>query len=130
MLFSKLSPMKIALCGALVASTVSAVLSAEASVRYGKGRYAYRPRPSKPGKRPSAPTTTDSPKVTSAVTSKPGTDAQVTLSRDLEKKTLLPNKFTADPSAHVIGGKLYVFASTDRPEENFEDPNEMHFLMT
>jgi hypothetical protein len=47
-----------------------------------------------------------------------------------QKQTLLPGIYTADPSAHVINGKLYVYCSTDRPDENVEDPNEMFFLMT
>jgi hypothetical protein len=46
------------------------------------------------------------------------------------KQPLLPDIYTADPSAHVIDGKLYVFCSADDPKENYKDPNEMHFLMT
>jgi hypothetical protein len=47
-----------------------------------------------------------------------------------EREPLLPGVYTADASAHVFNGTLYVYCSTDRPDENREDPNEMHFLMT
>lgn len=41
----------------------------------------------------------------------------------MERKPITTNIFTADPSAHVIGGKLYVFPSHDRDVECLDNDN-------
>lgn len=41
----------------------------------------------------------------------------------IEKKPLITHMYTADPSAHVFDGKLYIYPSHDKDQEIVENDN-------
>ena len=42
---------------------------------------------------------------------------------DIFKKPLIPNLYTADPSAHVFDGKIYIYPSHDLDHNNVDSGN-------
>ena len=47
----------------------------------------------------------------------------------LEKKLLIPETFSADPSVHVFNGKLYIYPSHDRDVELESNDNGDQYMM-
>jgi beta-xylosidase len=67
----------------------------------------------------------------------PLSHAEKTVKKDLERASLLKEKskplvnhiYTADPSAHVFNGKIYIYPSHDIETENAINDNGDHFAM-
>ena len=48
---------------------------------------------------------------------------------DNERKPLVTNIFTADPSAHVFDGKIYIYPSHDMDIDHEEDDDGEQYCM-